>query len=167
MIEQIIGQSYSCHVSNIAEKMTHAYTRMASKKIVSEIQIDDDCNIELLTSEGTNIRKLQNSHAEMQIFALALIAAIARVANNPFPFVIDTPVGNLGTEHRDKFLRYFSSEMDNQVFLLSHDAEIRGEEMNLIRPRIARKFLVAREYQNRGVHRNLVRADQYFEETGE
>lgn len=162
MIEDIIGKSYSHHVVNIAREMTVAFKAMAHKgNIISKIQIGDDCDIKILTPDGKNIRELEQSHGESEIFSLALIAAIARVSGNQFPFIVDTPLANLDQRHRQEFLRYFSSDMDNQIILLSTDEEIRDEHMDLIRHRVAHTFLIEQERRD-GIGRNVVRPRQYF-----
>ena len=166
MIEQIIGAAYSHHVADIAKEMTCAYVSMAHKRIVSKIRISDDCDIELLTDQGNNIRETLIGLGESQIFTLALIAAIARVSKNRFPFIVDTPLANLDNLHRREFLRYFSSDMDNQILLLSTDEEIREEQMNLIRRQLAAKFLIEQEHQN-GIARSIVRPNKYFGEIEE
>ena len=164
MTKDIIGATYSQRVEAIAAEMTRAYAAMSRKKIVTKIEIGDDCNIKLLTGRGKNIRELPLSHGESQIFTLSLIAAIARVSNNQFPFIIDTPLSNLDIQHRDEFLRFFSSDVDNQVIFLSTDAEIQDERMSRMSHRLAAKFLVEQE-QVRDIGRNTVIPGQYFEET--
>ena len=161
--DEVIREAYSQRVSAIAEEMTHAYTSMSRKHVVTQIQISDDCDIKLLTGRGKNIRELPLSHGESQIFTLSLIAAIARVSKNEFPFIIDTPLSFLDTHHRDEFLRFFSSDMDNQVIFLSTDEEIRNERMSRLSHRLAAKFLIEQE-QVDGVGRNIVHPNRYFEE---
>ena len=163
MIESIIHKSYSHHVADIAREMTAAFKAMAHKGgSISKIQIEDDCDIKVWTPDGKNLRELVQSHGESEIFSLALIAAIAHVSGNQFPFIIDTPLANLDERHRHEFLRYFSSDMDNQIILLSTDTEIRGEHMDLIQHRVAHKFLIERE--RGGIGRSVVRPGRYFGE---
>lgn len=166
-MDDIVKKSYSRHVSNIAQGMTDAFVAMAHKgDSISEIHIENDCEIKVMTPEGRNLREFVPSHGESEIFSLALIAAIARVAENQFPFIVDTPLANLDKLHQREFLRYFSSDMDNQIILLSTDAEIRDEHMGIIRRRVAGKFLVEQEMRD-GVGRNIVRPGQYFGEQEE
>lgn len=166
-MDDIVKKSYSRHVSNIAQGMTDAFVAMAHKgDSISEIHIENDCEIKVMTPEGRNLREFVPSHGESEIFSLALIAAIARVAENQFPFIVDTPLANLDKRHQREFLRYFSSDMDNQIILLSTDAEIRDEHMGIIRRRVAGKFLVEQEMRD-GVGRNIVRPGQYFGEQEE
>ena len=166
VIEEVIGKAYSSHVKDIADEMTAAYVSMARKRIISEVRISDDCDIKLLTASGKDLRETLVSHGESQIFTLALIAAITRVSNSKFPFIIDAPLSHLDHQHRREFLRYFSSDMDNQILLLSTDEEIGREQLHLLRRRVACKFLVEQEHQN-GIAHNIVRRGQYFEEAEE
>lgn len=163
MTKKIINKSYSHYVDDIASEMTSAYISMANKDIVSKIEIGNDCDIKLLTSQGNDLREMVLSHGESEIFALALIAAIARVSRTCFPFIIDTPLANLDEQHRRAFLHYFSADMKNQVLFLSTDEEIRGRNMKILRNRVARKFLIEQERLG-NIWRNVVRPDCYFEE---
>lgn len=161
MIRSIVSQAYSEHVEDIAQGMTSAYLNMAHKENISKIKITNECDIELLTQSNRDVRDLDLSHGESEIFSLALIAAIVRVSKNRFPLIIDTPLANLDHNHRRNFLSYFSSHVDNQVLFLSTNEEIREEQMSILQDRIACKFLIEQELEE-DYRRNVVRAGKYF-----
>ena len=163
MIGKLIEESYPLHVHKIAEEMTSAYLAMANKNDVSKIEIDKECAVKLLDRNGRDLSDIDPSHGESQIFTLSLIAAIASVSKNRFPFIIDTPLGALDSGHRRKFLQYFSSSVENQVILLSHDEEARKDELALLRPKLAAKLLIEQEQGEYGP-RNVIRPGQYFPE---
>lgn len=163
MIDLLIRDAYPMHVREIAEEMTAAYMKMANKEDVSKIEIDDECAVKLLDRHGNNLSAIDPSHGESQIFTLSLIAAIVAVSKNRFPFIVDTPLGALDTGHRRKFLNYFSSSVENQVILLSHNEEARKDELALLRPNLAAKILIEQEQGENGP-RNVVKPGQYFPE---
>ena len=74
-------------------------------------------------------------------YTQALIWAIAQVSKRDFPFVVDTPLGRLDSEHVTAVLRDFTNR-DGQVFLLSTDREVVGENLEAIRDRVLRAYLV-------------------------
>jgi DNA sulfur modification protein DndD len=61
-----------------------------------------------------------------QVFALSLVAAIAKVSGKPVPFVIDTPLARLDTAHRVDVLQYFAWHGGEQIILLSQPDEVHG-----------------------------------------
>lgn len=160
VIEKIIDESRSQHLNQISEKMTSAFLGMAHKNDVSQIIVHDDCSVEMVREDEQNAKRGDLSHGESQIFTLALISAIVQVSGKRFPFIIDTPLGVLDVDHRRKFLDHYSSNMENQVILLSTDSEVRpkGQEMNLLRPKVACKCTIYPE------GRGVVVRDGYFEE---
>lgn len=166
VVEKIIERSYPRHVRSIANEMTSAYLSMDRRGKISEILIDDDCDINLRDVDGKDLQ-ISLSHGESEIFALALIASIVQVSKVRFPFVIDTPLANLDRENRRNFLSYFSLNMDNQILFLSTDEEIRREQMAIIRPRVAHKFLVEQRVHDDGTGRNVVHSNRYFGEDKE
>ena len=160
MIEKIIGSAYPIHIKEIAKAMRSSYLNMAHKNIVADIAIDDDCTVRLFADDGQeDLREVQPSQGESQIFALALIAAIVAVSKKSFPFVIDTPLGNLDSVHRPNFLKYYSG-MENQVIFLSTDEEVRKREFAILAPSIACKAMI--EYD--AARRHSTVRDGYFPE---
>jgi DNA sulfur modification protein DndD len=91
------------------------------------------------------MRELDLSAGEQQIFALALISAVARVSGRDFPVIVDTPLARLDKEHRLGVLRHFT-EQSRQVILLSTDTEVVGEYLDAVRDRVANSYLLKHEH---------------------
>ena len=92
------------------------------------------------TAKGRDLRSLDASAGEEQIFALSLIAAIAKVAGAKVPVVMDTPLARLDTDHRTNVLRYFASQGSEQVIFLSQPDEVHGPYLKVIQDRVCAKF---------------------------
>ena len=117
----------------------------------------------LLTKTGRDIRNLDASAGENQVFSFALIAAIARATERGFPIVIDTPLARLDAQHRLNILKYFTEKAGEQVVLLSQDAEVTGQYLDAVRDRVGQTFLIQHEDIGNGIGINHVRKGQYFE----
>jgi DNA sulfur modification protein DndD len=136
MIDGLLAEAVPTQVGEVADVMTRAWHAMARKKgFVERIEITPKCEVRLLNRRGEDLRQMQLSAGEEQIFTLALIHAIAEVSGRDFPFVVDTPLARLDEEHRLGVLRYFT-ERTGQVILLSTDTEVTGPNLDAIRKRI-------------------------------
>jgi DNA sulfur modification protein DndD len=163
MIEAVIADSYPMHIDTVANEMTAAFKQLAHKSLLREVKIDGDCNVKLLGDGGRDMRDMDASAGESQIFALSLIAAIARVSQRRFPIVMDTPLARLDRTHRLNVLQYFTERAGEQVILLSQPDEVHGPYLDAIRDRISVAYRIDHEEIGNGVGRNTVRRG-YFEE---
>jgi DNA sulfur modification protein DndD len=101
------------------------------------------------------------SAGEDQIFALALIAAIAKVSGTRVPIVIDTPLARLDTDHRSRVLRYFAAQAGEQVIFLSQPDEVHGSYLRVIKERVCMAYHIEFEELDNGVGKAHVRTG-YF-----
>jgi DNA sulfur modification protein DndD len=136
MIGSLLEEAVPTQVDQVATAMTEAWTAMGHKKgLVKKIEITPDCDVRLLNRHGDDIRAMQLSAGEEQIFTQALIQAIAKVSGRDFPFVVDTPLARLDVDHRLGVLRHFT-DREGQVILLSTDTEVVGPYLDAIRKRV-------------------------------
>jgi len=163
MLGTFVDEAVQLQVQGIAEKMTEAYRDMAHKKVVERIAIEPDCNVLLLSKSGKDVRNFDPSAGENQIFAFALISAIAQAAEVRFPIVIDTPLARLDKDHRLNVLRHFTDRAGEQIILLSQNEEVVGDKLDSIRTKIAKTYLVETEQLSMDVGRSSAYESQYFE----
>ena len=162
-IKSIVADAVPGQIDAVSDAMTRAFRAMSHKDIVERVEIDESCNVRLLSSAGMDVRELALSAGEQQVFAQALIAAIAEISQRRFPFVIDTPLSRLDDAHRDGVLRHFS-DRDNQVILLSTDTEVMGTYLDLLKPRLGATYHV--EYERDGIVGKSRIQPGYFPGTG-
>ncbi len=90
------------------------------------------------------------SKGERQIFILSLYWAIIEMSGKDIPFVIDTPYARIDANHRKEISEKFFPNISKQVVILSTDEEINEEYYEIIKPYIAKEYLLINdESQNR------------------
>ena len=162
MVDQVVAKAVPSQIEAIARAMTKAHASMAHKKdLVERIHIDKSCDVQLLNSEGVDVRTYDLSAGEKQIFTQSLISAVSSVSGRGFPMVIDTPLGRLDVEHRKGVLNHLANR-EHQVILLSTDTEVAGEYLREIAPNVQKRYLL--QFERLGdIGRSTARVG-YFEE---
>ena len=90
------------------------------------------------------------SKGERQIFILSLYWAIIELSDHDIPFIIDTPYARIDANHRKEISEKFFPNISKQVVILSTDEEINEEYYQIIKPYIAKEYLLINdESQNR------------------
>lgn len=90
------------------------------------------------------------SKGERQIFILSLYWAIIELSGKDIPFIIDTPYARIDANHRKEISEKFFPSISKQVVILSTDEEINEEYYEIIKPYIAKEYLLINdESQNR------------------
>lgn len=82
------------------------------------------------------------SAGEQQIFVMSLYQSLAEIRTSELPFVIDTPLARIDSEHRKNILDYFFSRLPGQVIILSTDEEINSEGIAVLSPKISDVYLI-------------------------
>ena len=88
------------------------------------------------------------SAGEQQIFVMSLYQSLAEIRTSELPFVIDTPLARIDSEHRRNILDHFFSRLPGQVIILSTDEEINNEGMTVLSSKISDVYLI--EHQEDG-----------------
>ena len=88
------------------------------------------------------------SAGEQQIFVMSLYQSLAEIRTSELPFVIDTPLARIDSEHRKNILDYFFSRLPGQVIILSTDEEINNQGIAVLSPKISDIYLI--EHQEDG-----------------
>lgn len=161
VIEDIVPALFPLKVTELATAMTTFYRELAHKGQVEKIKILDDGTTQILNKVGQEIT-FDRSAGENQIFATALIAGLAKVSGVKAPMVVDTPLGRLDSKHRENILRFWTSDADRQVILLSQDEEIDYAFFQSIKPHVSKTYLLEHLDVGGGVGRTTAGEDKYF-----
>ena len=163
MVDEVVAKAVPSQIEAIAKAMTSAHTAMAHKKnLVERIHIDERCGVQLLNSDGLDVRAYDLSAGEKQIFTQSLISAVSSVSGRGFPMLIDTPLGRLDIEHRKGVLKHLAN-LEHQVILLSTNTEVAGEYLREIRPHVQKTYLL--HFERLGDMGQSTARTGYFEET--
>jgi DNA sulfur modification protein DndD len=146
----------------VGRAVTKAYRALAHKGLVDQIVITPDGRVVLLDGRGVDIGAIEASAGESQIFAMALVAAVAGLSGRRLPSIIDTPLGRLDSDHRQRVLAFFTSR-DVQTVLLSQPDEVNAQYLSLIRDRVAAQFHLDHQLRAGGPGGSIL-VDGYFPE---
>ncbi|EAA8388914.1 TPA: DNA sulfur modification protein DndD [Salmonella enterica] len=113
-------------VKKLSSNFESAYHKLARKE---DLQLNAHINpqtfdVELIDENGSVINRKLLSAGEKQIYAIAILEALAKTSGRDFPVIIDTPLGRLDSQHRDKLINHYFPEASHQVVLLSTDTEV-------------------------------------------
>ena len=89
---------------------------------------------------GRTLDKAELSAGEKQIYAIAMLWALALTSRRPLPFLIDTPLGRLDSDHRANLVRKYFPFVSHQVVILSTDTEIDEVYFRDLLPYLSRAY---------------------------
>jgi DNA sulfur modification protein DndD len=111
------------------------------KDVVRQIEIDPaSFDITLYDGKQAVIKTESLSAGEKEIYAIALLTALARSSGQNLPFIIDTPLGRLDTVHRDRIVQRFFPSASHQMLIFSTNTEIDKKYFEVLKPNISRSY---------------------------
>lgn len=139
MIKSFSEESTSRKIKGIEERFLESFQRLSRKgDWALHARIDPSTfSVALVDENEREIDKNELSAGEKQIYAIAMLDALAKFSNSGLPVIIDTPLGRLDTVHREKILENYFPHASEQVIILSTDTEIHEQYLDLIRPYVS------------------------------
>ncbi len=141
LLGQVIDRAAAGYASDLSSALTRTFRELAHKELIGEITVAVDGTVRITDRAGRPIDDLRASAGERHVFAIALLAAIAELGGASLPVVMDTPLGRLDREHRERILQYCMAR-HSQTILLSHTEEIADRYLAQIDDRVAARFLI-------------------------
>jgi DNA sulfur modification protein DndD len=135
LADRLVEAALPRNFDAISTAVTSAYRAMAHKSLVQEVRIRRGAPVQLLDDQGEDVRRVDSSAGENQVFTLAVMSALAELAAD-FPIVMDTPLARLDTMHRRNVLAHFAGQR-RQLILLTHPAELGPDERAMLEHRLA------------------------------
>lgn len=128
-------------LSRLETVLSEYYLRLTNKEAYDRVEIDpDSMAVEIVSVHGNRKEQSQLSAGERQIFATALLWALADISDRPLPFIVDTPLGRLDGDHRANLVERFFPEAAHQVLLFSTDTEITDDYYDRLSNHIAKEY---------------------------
>ena len=110
-------------------------------EFITDVHIDiNTFSLTLYNRGGQVIPKSNLSVGEKQIYAVAMLWAMTRASRRPLPFIIDTPLGRLDSEHRGNLVNEFFPKASHQMIIFSTDTEIDLQYFKELQPFVSRSY---------------------------
>lgn len=129
-------------LSQLRREFVHRFNHLARKEdLIADVAIDPTTfAATLIDSKGREVPKAALSAGEKQIYAIAMLWALARTSGRPLPMIIDTPLARLDSEHRANLVERYFPTASHQVILLSTDTEVDDQLMDDLRPSVSHAY---------------------------
>jgi DNA sulfur modification protein DndD len=113
-------------IKNVEIEFIQSFRRLARKDDINiNAKIEPhNFSVKLLDDFGNEISKNSLSAGERQIYAIAMLDALAKTSGRKLPIIIDTPLARLDSKHRKKLVENYFPRASHQVIILSTDTEI-------------------------------------------
>lgn len=145
MLSDYADELTTARVTKLEIAFASAYSRLASKKDLNiTVRINPlTFDVELIDSQGVAINRKSLSAGEKQIYAIAILEALAKTSGRQLPVIIDTPLGRLDSQHRQKLIDNYFTSASHQVVLLSTDTEINEQYFrDKLQPHISHAYQI-------------------------
>ena len=137
---------------------------MHKENLITKVSVDKETfEITLYDKDGNPSPKDLLSKGEKQMYATAVLLALAKTSGKPLPFMIDTPLARLDVGHRDNLIEKFFPYASHQVVIFSTDSEIDEKYYSKMKPYISRSY--AMEYLP-GKGKTKLHSCYFWDETG-
>jgi DNA sulfur modification protein DndD len=146
--EELIKQK----LESLEKALSDRYLQLTNKPdLYKRVRVDTgSVSISVETKTGTLKDQSQLSAGERQIFATALLWALADISGRPLPFMVDTPLARLDQEHRGNLVSEFFPNAAHQVLIFSTDTEITKDRYEELQDHLAAEYhLEAHETEGR------------------
>ncbi len=117
---------------------------MHKENLITKVSVHKETFDITLHDKNGIVPKDLLSKGEKQMFATAVLLALAKTSGKPLPFMIDTPLARLDVGHRDNLIEKFFPYASHQVVIFSTDSEIDEKYYPKIKPYLSRSY--AMEY---------------------
>jgi DNA sulfur modification protein DndD len=129
-------------LQELEQKIVECFGRLSRKgNYIRRVSIDPKTfETMLYNHKGDDLPKEQLSAGEKQIYAVAVLWVLRLVSRRALPIIVDTPLGRLDSDHRQRLVQRYFPQASHQVVLLSTDTEIDEELYEDLVPATARAY---------------------------
>ena len=129
-------------LSRLQSEFVQRFNHLARKgNFVADARIDRATfETTLIDRDGNEITKSALSAGEKQIYAIAMLWALAHTSGRALPMIIDTPLARLDSEHRRALVERYFPDASHQVIVLSTDTEIDDKLLHRLMPAVSHTY---------------------------
>jgi len=129
-------------LAQLQSEFVSRFNHLARKGgLVADVRIDRATfDATLIDKTGAEIPKSSLSAGEKQVYAIAMLWALARTSGRALPMIIDTPLARLDSEHRAAIVERYFPEASHQVVVLSTDTEVDAQLLKQLAPSISHSY---------------------------
>jgi DNA sulfur modification protein DndD len=129
-------------ITELEQKIVECFGRLSRKgNYIRRVSIDPKTfETTLYNNKGDDLPREQLSAGEKQIYAVAVLWALRIVSKRALPIIVDTPLGRLDSDHRQRLIERYFPQASHQVILLSTDTEIDAELFAALEPAVSRTY---------------------------
>ncbi len=142
VLQQYEARLLETKLSQLQSEFVRRFNHLARKGgFVADARIDRATfETTLIDRDGNEIAKSALSAGEKQIYAIAMLWALAHTSGRALPMIIDTPLARLDSEHRIALIQRYLPEASHQVIVLSTDTEIDEKLLPGLMPAISHTY---------------------------
>ena len=142
-------------IKNVESEFIQSFRNLARKDDINiNAKIEPhNFSVKLLNDFGNEIPKESLSAGERQIYAIAMLDALAKTSGRKLPIIIDTPLGRLDSKHRKKLVENYFPSASHQVIILSTDTEIDQNYLASLKDHISHTIML--DYSSRDGSSNI------------
>ena len=131
-------------IKSVEREFVNSFRLLARKDDVSiSAKIEPQTfSVKLINEFGNEIPKENLSAGERQIYAVAMLNALAKTSGRKLPIIIDTPLGRLDSKHRVKLIENYFPHASHQVIILSTDTEIGESYLSSLKKHISHSIML-------------------------
>jgi len=142
VLDQYLERIRALKIAALEQSLVQYFNLLCRKDtLVTEAHIDPRTHEVTLYGQNRQVvPKADLSAGEKQLYAMALLWALRSVSGRALPIIIDTPMGRLDKDHRERLLKFFFPYAAHQIILLSTDSEVDVESYDMLEPSISHVF---------------------------
>lgn len=142
LLNDFVVEMANRKVKDLENEFVKSFCLLARKEEVNFVASIDPktFTVTLKDNNGREINKDELSAGEKQIYAIAILEALARTSKRRLPIIIDTPLGRLDSIHRTKLINNYFPYASHQVIILSTDTEVDESFYSDLSPSISHAY---------------------------
>jgi DNA sulfur modification protein DndD len=147
LLDELARRVEQRRLEEIERLTTWYFNRLSHKgELLSRVNIDPETFIVSVRRwDETELPKQRLSAGEKQLFAIAVLWALAEVSGRELPVVVDTPLARLDHDHRARLLEQYFPEVSHQVVVLSTDTEVDVAAAAALAEKTARQIFLSHD----------------------